>query len=56
VSGRHGSRCTSRAIESLQGVVGATGVFNLSARDHNGLTAEDLVVTRIEGGAWRLVP
>jgi branched-chain amino acid transport system substrate-binding protein len=43
------------ALEGLQGVVGTTGVFNLSARDHNGLTANDLVVAQLRGGQWTLI-
>lgn len=42
-------------LEGLQGVVGTTGVFNLSVRDHNGLTANDLVVAQIRGGQWTLI-
>jgi branched-chain amino acid transport system substrate-binding protein len=43
------------ALELLRDVVGATGVFNLSATDHNGLTERDLVVAQIRGagGSWR---
>jgi branched-chain amino acid transport system substrate-binding protein len=43
------------ALESLQNVVGATGVFNLSPRDHNGLSEKDLVVAQIKGGQWMLL-
>ncbi|GIW09130.1 MAG: ABC transporter substrate-binding protein [Chloroflexi bacterium] len=43
------------ALESLQGVVGATGVFNLSPQDHNGLSDKDLVVVQIRGGNWVLI-
>jgi branched-chain amino acid transport system substrate-binding protein len=42
-------------LENLRNVVGASGVYNLSARDHNGPTAKDMVVTEIRDGLWRLV-
>ncbi len=43
------------ALESMTGVVGATGVFNLSAQNHNGLAPEDLVVAQIKENKWVLV-
>jgi branched-chain amino acid transport system substrate-binding protein len=42
-------------LEGLRDVVGTTGVFSLSPRDHNGLSVEDLVVARIQGGSWTLL-
>ena len=41
------------ALEGLQGVVGTTGVFNFSPRDHNGLSANDLVVAQIRAASGR---
>jgi branched-chain amino acid transport system substrate-binding protein len=43
------------ALEGLTGVVGATGVFNLSAQNHNGLAPDDLVVAQIKDNRWVLV-
>jgi branched-chain amino acid transport system substrate-binding protein len=43
------------ALESLQNVAGATGVFNLSPTDHNGLSDKDLVIVQIRDGKWVLV-
>ncbi len=43
------------AIEATKGLVGVGGTFDLSATDHNGLTAKDLVMYRIEGGVWKVV-
>jgi len=43
------------AIEATKGLVGVGGTFNFSATDHNGLTAKDLVIYRIENGAWKVV-
>ena len=43
------------AIEGLKEFVGAQGVFNLSATDHNGVDARSQVMVKIEGGNWKLV-
>jgi branched-chain amino acid transport system substrate-binding protein len=43
------------AIEGTTGLVGVGGTFNFSATDHNGLTEKDLVIYRVEGGAWKVV-
>lgn len=43
------------AIENTKGLVGVGGTFNFSATDHNGLTDKDLVIYRVEGGAWKAV-
>lgn len=40
------------AIEQTEGVIGFGGSFTFSATDHNGLTADDLALYRIEGGEW----
>lgn len=40
------------AIERTQDLVGFGGVFSFSPTDHNGLTADDLGLYRIEGGTW----
>jgi branched-chain amino acid transport system substrate-binding protein len=42
------------AIEETKDLVGMGGTFTYSATDHNGLTEKDLVMYRIEGGAWKL--
>lgn len=36
------------------GVVGFGGTFTFSADDHNGLTAEDLALYKIQDGTWVL--
>jgi branched-chain amino acid transport system substrate-binding protein len=43
------------AIEQTRGLVGVGGTFTYSATDHNGLTERDLVIYRIENGAWKVV-
>jgi branched-chain amino acid transport system substrate-binding protein len=53
-SGGTGSVKLRDAIERTKGLVGVGGTFTYSATDHNGLTEKDLVMYRIEGGAWNL--
>ena len=43
------------AIESERDIVGAHGVFNMSAADHFGLDQRARVLVRIENGTWKLV-
>ncbi|MDO8914709.1 MAG: ABC transporter substrate-binding protein [Coriobacteriia bacterium] len=43
------------AIEETKGLIGVGGTFTYSATDHNGLTERDLVIYRIESGAWKVV-
>ena len=40
------------AAEQSSGVVGFGGTFTFSATDHNGLTADDLALYRVEEGQW----
>lgn len=40
------------AIEETRGVAGFGGSFSFSTTNHNGLTASDLSLYRIEGGKW----
>jgi branched-chain amino acid transport system substrate-binding protein len=42
------------AIEGTTGLIGIGGTFTYSATDHNGLSEKDLVLYRIENGAWTL--
>ncbi|MDZ4178263.1 MAG: ABC transporter substrate-binding protein [Coriobacteriia bacterium] len=41
-------------IEATRGFVGIGGTFTFSSTDHNGLTADDLVVYEVKDGAWVL--
>jgi branched-chain amino acid transport system substrate-binding protein len=43
------------AIEKTQGHVGIGGTFNLSDKDHNGLTKDAFALVTIKGGAWTQV-
>tara|TARA_R110002074_G_scaffold365180_1_gene538863 strand:+ start:1785 stop:2945 length:1161 start_codon:yes stop_codon:yes gene_type:complete len=43
------------ALESIQGHVGVTGTFNMSADDHNGLQAESFRILEVQDGAWKLI-
>jgi branched-chain amino acid transport system substrate-binding protein len=42
------------ALESLKGIVGVSGVFNITPEDHNGLSVDSLVMLKVEGGAFKL--
>ncbi|MEH7883927.1 ABC transporter substrate-binding protein [Bacillus sp. JJ1609] len=39
-------------LEKLENVIGVTGVFNLSKKDHQGLKAEDAIMVQVENGEW----
>ncbi len=41
-----------KAIEQTQGYVGVSGVYNISAEDHNGLGVDSMVVVKVEGGKF----
>jgi branched-chain amino acid transport system substrate-binding protein len=41
-------------IEKTQGFAGIGGTFTFSGTDHNGMTANDIVRYRVEGGKWVL--
>ena len=40
------------ALENLKGFVGVVGEYNMSPTEHNGLTAESILLTQIKGGKW----
>lgn len=42
------------AIEATDGFVGIGGVFTFSETDHNGLSAEDVIMYKVVDGAWTL--
>jgi branched-chain amino acid transport system substrate-binding protein len=43
------------ALENTHDVIGAHGVYNMSAKDHVGLDQRSRVMVTIEGGGWKLV-
>ena len=43
-------------IEGIQNFAGISGIFNLSAQDHNGIGKESLVLVQIVDGTWVYVP
>lgn len=43
------------AIEKTHGLVGANGVFNMSERDHNGLSFDSLRLLEVRKGDWVIV-
>ena len=42
-------------LEKTQGFTGVSGVFNMSASDHNGLREESMVMVQIQNGQWKLL-
>lgn len=44
-----------KALESIQGYVGVTGVFNMSAQNHNGLTPDSFRILEVQNGQWKLI-
>ncbi len=42
------------ALNATQGFVMPDGSFNYSATDHDGLSADDMIMVRITGGTWEL--
>ncbi len=40
------------ALENTEGFVGISGVFNMSADDHNGLKSDSLAMIEIKDGSW----
>ncbi|OFW60609.1 MAG: hypothetical protein A2133_12020 [Actinobacteria bacterium RBG_16_64_13] len=43
------------ALNATTGFVGPDGVYNYSPTNHDGLTAEDMIIVKIQGGTWVLV-
>lgn len=43
-----------QAIEDTRGYVGTSGVFNLSAEDHNGLDVDSMVIVQVKDGRFVL--
>lgn len=43
------------ALEGVRNVIGAHGIFNLSATDHLGLDARSRVMVQVQGGTWKLL-
>ena len=44
------------AIESTKGLVGTSGIFNMSPTDHNGLDMHAFNMLEVKDGKWTLVP
>lgn len=43
------------ALEKTQGMTGVSGIFNMSAQDHNGLKEDSAVLVQIRNGQWKLI-
>jgi branched-chain amino acid transport system substrate-binding protein len=44
-----------KAIERTKNYVGVSGVYNITAQDHNGLGTDSMVMVQIQQGKWRLI-
>ena len=42
-------------LEKTQDFVGVSGVFNMTAQDHNGLKEDSAVLVQVEQGKWKLI-
>jgi len=45
-------RALRAAIEQTKGYVGVSGVYNLTAEDHNGLDVDSMVMVQVKGGKF----
>ena len=43
------------AIENTKGYVGVSGIYNLTAEDHNGLGTDSMVMVQIADGQWKML-
>jgi branched-chain amino acid transport system substrate-binding protein len=43
------------AIENTKGYVGLSGIYNISPKDHNGLSMDDIVMIKATKGGWQLL-
>jgi len=43
------------AIENTKGYVGLSGIYNMSSKDHNGLSMKDIVMIKATKGGWKLL-
>jgi branched-chain amino acid transport system substrate-binding protein len=43
------------ALEQVKGLVGVAGIYTMSATDHNGVSARDLVIGQVKNGKWTIV-
>jgi branched-chain amino acid transport system substrate-binding protein len=44
------------SIEKTTNYIGVSGIFNMTADDHNGLTKDAFVMVVIENGTWKILP
>ena len=43
------------AIENTRGYIGISGIYNITPKDHNGLSMDDVVLVKDVNGKWKLV-
>jgi branched-chain amino acid transport system substrate-binding protein len=39
-------------VQTTKGLVGIDGIYNFSPTNHDGLNASDLIMIKIDNGAW----
>jgi branched-chain amino acid transport system substrate-binding protein len=54
-AGSTDAKAIQAALNSTTGFPGPDGVYNYSATNHDGLSAADMIIVKIEGGTWVLV-
>ena len=42
-------------LEKISGLVGITGIFNLSPENHQGLNESDIIMLQVQNGRWTIV-
>ncbi len=56
ISGEVTPKAIRDAIEKISGLVGTAGVFTFSESDHDGgLSADDLIMVKVEGNSWKMI-
>jgi branched-chain amino acid transport system substrate-binding protein len=48
------AKAIQAALNGTQGFAGPDGIYNYTATNHDGLTASDMIMVKIQGGTWVL--
>jgi branched-chain amino acid transport system substrate-binding protein len=54
-SGGKGGADLAKGIEGVKGYIGVSGIYNMSAEDHCGLTVDSMVMVQVKNGKWTLL-
>ncbi len=55
IAGSTEAAAIQSALNATQGFPGPDGFYNYSTTDHDGLSADDMIMVKIDGGTWVLV-